>query len=90
MTFYNNYNNELVTQVFANLSIDKKRLPSSRLTTLGIPSFVAEWLLDKIVPGTGTLNDSELEKINTFVKNAFPRKDDQEVIKFKQIACLKY
>lgn len=83
MTFSNNYNNELVTQIFTTLSIDKKRLPSSRLTTLGIPSFVAEWLLDKIVPGSGILTNSELEKINTFVKKAFPRKDDQEVIKFK-------
>ncbi|VXD12792.1 BREX system Lon protease-like protein BrxL [Planktothrix paucivesiculata] len=83
MTFSNNYDNELVTKIFTTLSIDKKRLPSSRLTTLGIPSFVAEWLLDKIVPGSGILSNSELEKINTFVKNAFPRKDDQEVIKFK-------
>lgn len=81
MTF--NYNNDLITQIFQSLSIDKKRLPSSGLTTLGLPSFVAEWLLDKIVPGMGILNDSELEKINDFVQKAFPRKDDQEVIKFK-------
>jgi ATP-dependent Lon protease len=83
MTFSNNYNNDLVTQVFASLSIDKKRLPSSGLTNLGVPSFVAEWLLDKIVPGMGVLDNSELEKINNFVQKAFPRKDDQEVIKFK-------
>ncbi len=83
MTFYNTYNNDLVYQVFKTLSIDKKRLPSSGLTNLGIPSFVAEWLLDKIVPGNGTLNLAELEKINSFVQKAFPRKDDKEEIKFK-------
>lgn len=83
MNFSNSYNNDLVTQVFQSLSIDKKRLPSSGLTTLGVPSFVAEWLLDKIVHGTGKLTDLELEKISNFVQKAFPRKDDQEVIKFK-------
>jgi ATP-dependent Lon protease len=80
-----NYNNDLITQIFQSLSIDKKRLPSSGLTTLGIPSFVAEWLLDKIVPGMGVLDNLELDKINSFVQKAFPRKDDQEVIKFKLI-----
>lgn len=83
MNFSNNYNNDLVSQVFQSLSIDKKRLPSSGLTTLGVPSFVAEWLLDKIVHGTGELTALEKEKINTFVQKAFPRKDDQEVIKFQ-------
>ncbi|MCX5984046.1 MAG: hypothetical protein NTY89_20085 [Nostocales cyanobacterium LacPavin_0920_SED1_MAG_38_18] len=65
-----NYNNDLITQVFQSLSIDKKRLPSSGLTTLGIPSFVAEWLLDKIVPGMGVLDNLELDKINSFVQKA--------------------
>jgi ATP-dependent Lon protease len=83
MNFSNNYNNDLVSQLFQSLSIDKKRLPSSGLTTLGVPSFVAEWLLDKIVHGMGELTDIELEKINNFVQKAFPRKDDQEVIKFQ-------
>lgn len=65
------------------MSIDKNRLPSSGLNAAGVPSFVAEWLLDKIVPGTGTLTLSELEKVNSFVQKAFPRKDDKEVIKFR-------
>lgn len=77
------YNNELVNEVFGNLCIDKTRLPSSGLTSAGVPSFVAEWLLDKIVPGTGKLVPAELEKINTFVEKAFPRKDDHNVIMFE-------
>lgn len=80
---YSTYDNELVTRVFGSLSIDKKRLPSSSLTSFGVPSFVAEWLLDKIVPGTGELNDIEKERIRNFVQKAFPRKDDKEEIKFE-------
>ena len=74
------YNNDLVKEVFGNLSIDKTRLPSSGLTAVGVPSFVAEWLLDKIVPGSGPLNSTELEKVSAFVKKAFPRKDDRNEI----------
>ena len=39
------YDSDRVRQVFGNLSIDKARLPSSGLTKIGVPSFVAEWLL---------------------------------------------
>ena len=76
------YKNDLVRDVFGSLSIDKRRLPSSGLTAAGVPSFVAEWLLDRIVPGTGSLTSEELEKLNNFVQKAFPRKDDKEEIKF--------
>jgi ATP-dependent Lon protease len=76
------YNNDLILQVFGNLCIDKIRLPSSGLSSIGLPSFVAEWLLDKIVPGSGTLTATELEKVNNFIKKAFPRKDDRNEIIF--------
>lgn len=78
----NSYNSNLVEAVFGKLSIDKTRLPSSGLTAIGVPSFVAEWLLDKIVPGSGKLTAAELEKVNAFVKKAFPRKDDRNEIIF--------
>ncbi|MBK1989421.1 BREX system Lon protease-like protein BrxL [Sphaerospermopsis aphanizomenoides BCCUSP55] len=77
-----NYDNDLVSRVFQSLSIDKKRLDSRGIKNVGIPSFVSEWLLDKLVPGMGKLNEMELDKINSFVGKAFPRKDDQEVIKY--------
>ncbi len=76
------YNSDLVVDVFGTLSIDKTRLPSSGLTSMGVPSFVAEWLLDKIVPGAGQLTSAELEKVNSFVNKAFPRKDDRNEIIF--------
>ncbi len=77
------YDSDRVRNLFGSLSIDKTRLPSSGLASAGVPSFVAEWLLDKIVPGTGTLSPQELDKVNTFVSKAFPRKDDANVINFK-------
>jgi ATP-dependent Lon protease len=76
------YNDVLIKEVFGNLSIDKTRLPSSGLTAIGVPSFVAEWLLDKLVPGSGNLTPTELEKVSSFVKKAFPRKDDCNEIIF--------
>jgi ATP-dependent Lon protease len=76
------YNSDLVHDIFGNLSIDKTRLPSSGLSSIGVPSFVAEWLLDKIVPGSGLLTSLEIEKVNNFVKKAFPRKDDRNEIIF--------
>ncbi|MDH6059995.1 BREX system Lon protease-like protein BrxL [Chrysosporum bergii ANA360D] len=77
-----NYNNDFVREVFGNLCIDKNRLPSSGLSSMGMPSFVAEWLLDKIVPGSGTLTTEELEQINDFIKKAFPRPYDRNEIIF--------
>lgn len=77
-----NYDNNLVRNIFGNLCIDKTRLPSSGLSSIGVPSFVAEWLLDKIVPGEGMLTSTELGKVNNFVKKAFPRKDDRNEIIF--------
>jgi len=84
MTSYDSeqYNESLVMRVFAELAIDKSRLPSSGLTSLGVPSFVGEWLLDRIVPGRGALTPSEQVTVSSFVQKAFPRKDDKHEILF--------
>jgi ATP-dependent Lon protease len=76
------YKADLVGDVFGELAIDKSRLPSSGLTSLGVPSFVGEWLLDKIVPGQGPLTATEQGKLSAFVQKAFPRKDDKHEILF--------
>jgi len=76
------YPTDLVHQVFPSLCIDKTRLPSSSLKEAGVPSFVAEWLLDKMVPGKGPLQPEELAKVTGFVHRAFPRKDDSNVIRY--------
>ncbi len=76
------YDSDRVRQVFGTLAIDKARLPSSGLNAIGVPSFVAEWLLDKIVPGRGPLNRDELAKVSGFTAKALPRKDDRNIILF--------
>ncbi|MFN5862307.1 MAG: BREX system Lon protease-like protein BrxL, partial [Pseudanabaena sp.] len=48
-----------------------------------VPSFVAEWLIDKIIQGNAELSIADVEKINNFVRKAFPRKDDRHVLNFK-------
>ena len=78
----NSYNESMVMQVFGELAIDKSRLPSSGLTALGVPSFVGEWLLDRIVPGRGSLTIAEQAQLSGFVQKAFPRKDDKQEILF--------
>ena len=70
-----------INDVFGSLAIDKRRLPSSGLVQLGIPSYVGEWVIQKIVPGNGPLQKEESEKLSNFVKKAFPKKDDKEIIK---------
>lgn len=77
------YESKLVRDTFGSLAIDKDRLPSSGLTAMGIPSFVAEWLLDKVVPGNGPLSTNDHEKLMGFVQRAFPRKDDKQEIFFR-------
>jgi ATP-dependent Lon protease len=77
------YESKLVRDTFGALAIDKDRLPSSGLTAMGIPSFVAEWLLDKVVPGNGPLSRDDHEKLMAFVQRAFPRKDDKQEIFFR-------
>lgn len=76
------YDSDRVRQIFGLLAIDKSRLPSSGLNAIGLPSFVAEWLLDKIVPGRGPLSRDELTKVTNFAIKALPRKDDANVILF--------
>jgi ATP-dependent Lon protease len=77
------YDTELVRHTFGALAIDKDRLPSSGLTAMGVPSFVAEWLLDKVVPGRGPISKQDHEKLMGFVSRAFPRKDDKQEIFFR-------
>ncbi|MEB3164682.1 MAG: BREX system Lon protease-like protein BrxL [Prochlorothrix sp.] len=79
------YPTPLVRQVFPGLCIDKTRLPASGLKEAGVPSFVAEWLLDKMVPGEGPLQPEAFAQVTRFVDQAFPRKDDSNVIRYDLI-----
>ena len=51
------------TRVFGSLSIDKRRLPASKLQSRGVPGYVAEWVIDTVVPGRGPLSLEDAAKV---------------------------
>lgn len=71
--------NKKARQVFGNLAMNKQRLPSSGLSKLGVPSYVAEWILEEIVPGDGVLSPQELETLGSFTAQMIPRKNEENV-----------
>jgi len=72
---------EKIIQVFGNLAIDKRRLPMSQLSKKGIPAYVAEWVLDTLVPGNGELTASEATKVQTWASKYLPSPDEANIIK---------
>lgn len=72
-----------VAQEFGRLAIDKRRLPSSQLQKRGLPAYVAEWVLDSLVPGIGALTSLECEKVQKWADQKISGPNDQEVIKYK-------
>ena len=72
-----------VRSAFGDLAIDKRRLPSSQLTKRNIPGYVAEWVLDKVVPGVGDLTAEEAEKVQRWADRLIPGANEQNVIKNK-------
>src|SRR5688572_22581586 len=64
---------------FGKLAISKQRLPSSGLPKLGIPAYVAEWILEEIVPGDGVLSPHELETLGSFASQMIPRKNEENI-----------
>ncbi len=75
--------NTKIRNTFGNLAMSKKRLPSSGLTKLGIPAYVAEWVLEEIVPGEGIVTETELETLGNFASQMIPRKNEENVYKNK-------
>ena len=74
-----------IDRIFGRLVIDKRRLPLSQLQKRGVPAFVAEWVLDSIVPGTGALSQDEANKVQEWASKRIPNSSDQEVIKHRLI-----
>lgn len=72
---------EKVKTVFGRLAIDKRRLPSSQLNRRNIPAYVAEWVLENLVPGDGPVTSTELEKIQNWADRFLPLPDESKVIK---------
>ncbi|MCC6188627.1 MAG: BREX system Lon protease-like protein BrxL [Anaerolineales bacterium] len=70
-----------VHEVFGNLAIDKRRLPASQLQKRGVPAYVAEWILDSIVPGVGPLTQAEADKVQEWAGRFIPAPGDANLIK---------
>jgi ATP-dependent Lon protease len=68
------------TMVFGNLVIDKRRLPASKLMSQGLPGYVAEWVLSKIVPGRGPLSLEDARKVQEWAIGRVPRPDERNLL----------
>ncbi|MAU00661.1 MAG: TIGR02688 family protein [Anaerolineaceae bacterium] len=66
--------------VFGEVCIDKGLFLDSGMISRSIPTFVAEWILDRFCPN-GELTDDIQDKINLFIRKHLPRKDQKEEIK---------
>ncbi len=65
-----------IRRVFGNATIDKRRLPESKLTSRSIPGYVAEWVLDYVVPGEGPLSPGEIAKVQEWATQRAPGPTD--------------
>lgn len=72
---------EKVLRVFGSLSIDKRRLPASKLQSRGVPGYVGEWVIDTVVGGQGPLSIEDAAKIAAWADKYIPRPDDGNLIK---------
>lgn len=70
-----------IRRVFQNLVIDKRRLRMSQLEKRGAPAYVAEWLLDSLVPGEGPLTEEETARIFEWADRYLPRPDQANAIR---------
>ena len=68
-----------IKQVFGPLAMDKRRLPTSGLSKLGVPAYVGEWILEEIVPGSGPLSEDELSTLAKFTEQMIPRRNEQNI-----------
>ena len=77
---------EKANEIFGALSADKRRLPSSGLVKLGVPYYVGEWVLDELIPGMGTMTESELRELQMFIDEMLPRKNEQGIYKHRLLS----
>lgn len=68
--------------VFGEACIDKGLFLDSGMQGRGVPTFVAEWILDRFCP-EGELTDEVRGEINNFIESRLPRKDQKEEIKHR-------
>ena len=62
-----------IAEHFPGVTIYKQRLKDSRLKERGLPAYVAEWVLDTIVPGNGLLTAEETKKLHEWADRVVPQ-----------------
>lgn len=67
-------------EIFGEVCIDKGLFLKSGMLARSIPTFVAEWILDRFCP-EGVLSEEVLSKTNKFIEEHLPRKEQKEQIK---------
>lgn len=67
-------------EIFGEVCIDKGLFLRSGMLARSIPTFVAEWILDRFCP-EGILSEEVLSKMNRFIEEHLPRKEQKEQIK---------
>lgn len=68
--------------IFGEVCIDKGLFLDSGMMSRSIPTFVAEWILDRFCTD-GVLTEKVQETINHFIQEHLPRKDQKEEIKHR-------
>ena len=74
---------EKVLNVFGRLAIDKRRPLMSQLQKRGIPAYVAEWVMESVVPGIGPMTPEEAQKVQEWAARFIPGPADQNIIKHR-------
>ncbi len=72
---------EKVIEVFGDLSIDKRRLPASKLNSRGVPGYVGEWVIDTVTPGRGPLTPEQVARVGEWAGKYIPRPDEGNLIR---------
>ncbi len=70
-----------IERVFGSLSIDKRRLPASKLQSRGVPGYVAEWVIDTVVPGRGPLSLEDAAKVQEWASKFIPKPDEGATVR---------
>ncbi len=75
-----------IDRVFTNAAIDKRRLAASGLKNRGVPGYVAEWVLETVVPGQGELSPADANKVQEWASRVIPKADEGNAIRNRLLA----
>ncbi|WP_192822481.1 BREX system Lon protease-like protein BrxL [Rufibacter sp. LB8] len=75
-----------IDRVFTNAAIDKRRLAASGLKNRGVPGYVAEWVLETVVPGHGELSSADANKVQEWASRVIPKADEGNAIRNRLLA----